>query len=169
MPDPTLDEAIKEAFARAPSNVAQVHTLEVRHASMTEPLYLVKGFQHRVITLETAEVVTAVATPFEFRLPPTNDNGVQELHINLDDVNKRVSRFVRTCVRFSSPITVIYRPYLSTDLTVPRMTPPLRLTLKNASIKSGMFSARATPADFLNARFPTVRYTVENFPGLKGA
>ena len=31
MPDPTLSQAIKEAYAAAPSDVVILHTLELRH------------------------------------------------------------------------------------------------------------------------------------------
>lgn len=36
MPDTTLSEALKEAYASAPSDVILLHTLELRHPSFVD-------------------------------------------------------------------------------------------------------------------------------------
>jgi hypothetical protein len=44
MPDPALSQAIKEAYAAAPSNVVLLHTLEIRHPTFTQPIRVVRNF-----------------------------------------------------------------------------------------------------------------------------
>lgn len=44
MPDETLSEAIKEAYASAPADVVTLHTLEIRHPSFTEPIRVVRNY-----------------------------------------------------------------------------------------------------------------------------
>lgn len=161
-----LEEAIKEAYALAPASVSFVHTLELRHDRMSEPLYLVQGFRNREITLEDASTHVFRATAFDFTLPATNEGGLQELNITIDNIENRVSDFCKDALAFPTPVTIIYRPYLSTDLSTPQMSPPLRLFLLNVKISDGTVSGRAVPVDFLNLKFPTVLYTSPQFPAL---
>lgn len=44
MPDPSLSEALKEAYAVAPSDVILLHTLEIRHPSFTQPIRVVRNY-----------------------------------------------------------------------------------------------------------------------------
>lgn len=44
MPDESLTEAIKEAYASAPSDVITLHTLEIRHTSFTSPIRVVRNY-----------------------------------------------------------------------------------------------------------------------------
>lgn len=44
MPDPSLSEAIKEAYASAPADVAILHTIELRHPNFTEPVRVVLNY-----------------------------------------------------------------------------------------------------------------------------
>ncbi len=161
-----LDEAIKEAYALAPATVAHVHSLEIRHPSIVESLYIVQGFQNRNLTLETAEVKTFTAIPFAFTLPPSNDSGLQELTLTIDNVGNKVAEFLELAMNFLEPVQVLYRPYLSTDLTEPKWNPPLRLFFTNATVSETQVSGRAAPADFLNRDFLSELYTRTLFPSL---
>lgn len=161
-----LEEAIKEAYALAPANVSFLHTLELYHERMSESLYLVQGFRNIEVTLEDATERVFRAIAFDFTLPATNEGGLQELSITIDNVENRVSDFCKEALLFPSPVTIIYRPYLSTDLTTPQMNPPLRLFLLNVKISDAVVSGRAVPVDFLNLKFPTTLYTSPQFPAV---
>lgn len=47
MPDPALSEAIKEAYAAAPSDTVILHTLEIRHPTFTQPIRVVRNFPNQ--------------------------------------------------------------------------------------------------------------------------
>lgn len=160
----SLEDAIKEAYALAPSEVTYFHTLELYHERMSEPLYLVQGFQHQELTLETEEVVVFRATAFNFTLPATDEGGLQELTLSIDNVENQVSDFCEEAMLFPSAVQIKYRPYLSTDKTAPQMDPPLRLFLLNIKISEAQISGRAVPVDFLNLKFPTEKYNSNRFP-----
>ena len=162
----TLAEALREAYAIAPASTSIIHTLELRHSSMSEPLYLVQGFFHKELTLETSQQVVFTACAFDFRLPATDEGGLQELEITMDNVNNRVSDFCEQAMVFPSPVEILYRPYLSTDLTAPQMDPPLRLFLLDVRVSESQVSGRAAPVDFLNLKFPTEHYDAGRFPRL---
>lgn len=162
----TLSEAIKEAYAIAPASVCVEHTIEIRHASMSEPLYLIQGYFHKQLKLETGETKTFTACAFDFRLPATDEGGLQEMEIVIDNVDNRVGDFCEQTMAFPEPVEILYRPYLSTDPDTPQMDPPLRLFLLNAKVGETQVSGRAAPVDFLNLKFPTEYYDAGRFPRL---
>jgi hypothetical protein len=161
-----LTEALKEAYAVAPASTSYIHTIELRHVSMSEPLYLAQGFFHRRLTLETSVEQTFRACAFDFTLPATDEGGLQELNLVMDNANNRVSDFCEQAMVFPAPVEIFYRPYLSTDFTVPQMNPPLRLFLLNVKVSEAQVSGRAVPVDFLNLKFPTEKYDSSRFPAL---
>lgn len=161
-----LTAAIQEAYAIAPASVSVLQTLEIRHASMSEPLYFVQGFLNREMTLETGQTVVFNACAFDFKLPPTDESGLQEMEITFDNTDNRVSDFCEQAMVFPTPAEIYYRPYLSNDLTEPQMDPPLRLFLLDVKVSESQLSGRCAPADFLNMKFPREHYDAGRFPRL---
>ena len=165
--NPNLHPALIEAYATAPASVSHVHTLELRHISMSEPLYLVQGYFHKEIKTDPAgDFIKFRACAFNFTLPATDDGGLQELTLTMDNANNRVSDFCESAMLFPAPVEIYYRPYLSTDLSTPLMEPPLRLFLKEVQVSESQVSGRAVPADFLNLKFPTELYSTPRFPAI---
>lgn len=162
----TLHPALIEAYAIAPADVAHIHTLQLYHPSMSEPMYLVQGFFHKELRLETGALKKFRATAFNFTLPATDDGGLQELTVTFDNSENRVSDFCEAAMDFPSPVEILYRPYLSNDPDTPLMDPPLRLFLLNVTVSEAQVSGRAVPVDFLNLKFPTELYNSVRFPPL---
>jgi len=54
VPDSTLSQALKEAYASAPSDLVIYHTLELRHPSFTSPIRVVRDYADLVATLEVS-------------------------------------------------------------------------------------------------------------------
>lgn len=162
----SLSQAIKEAYAV--SNVTQVilETIELRHEKLPAPIRLINQRQGLQLTLETGESSFFEAVGFSFTLPAAGENGRQDLQITIDNVDKRISAFINQAKEFFEPVEIIYRPYLSTDLTTPQMNPPLVLTLQDVSITQFQVQAKATFADILNQKFPKEYYTRKRFPSL---
>jgi hypothetical protein len=166
MPNATLSEAIKEAFALAPATVSHVNTIELRHPSIVDSLRLVQGYQNKNLTVEGGAVKLFRACPFDLVLPKTDEGGLQELTLTIDNVNHEASNFCEVAMNFAAPVEIIYRPYLSNDPTTPQMNPPLRLFLLNVTISATQVSGRAVPCDFLNMQFPSETYNRRIFPAL---
>jgi len=164
-----LEDAIKEAYACAPSNDVIIETLEISHPSVGGSLYLVSQREEIMAKLETSETVTFEPTGFKFTLPAAGENGRQDLELSIDNVDRRISEFINLAKDYpGQPVTVVYRPYLSSDLSAPQMSPPLTLTLRDISITVFQVSGRATFADLINLKFPSDYYTRKRFPGLGG-
>ena len=166
MPTSPYLPAIKEAFAVATANVAHLDTLEISHPFIAEPIRIVKNRTDLMLTLETGDSVLFDGTAFRMALPPSGDNGLQELTISIDNVDRQVSDFLSSVKSSSVPPQITYRPYLSNDLTEPQMDPPLVLFLSDAKVTVFEATGRASFADLINKKFPTETYTRDRFPGL---
>ena len=84
MPDPALSQAIKEAYAAAPSDVVILHTLELRHPAFVddagEPTAIRVVRDHADLTarlepgapLDGGAMVTFIAMAFDLSQPPVD-------------------------------------------------------------------------------------------------
>ena len=178
-PGATMSEAIKEAYASAPVDVIIHHTLELSHPSFRDDqgrptaVRVVRDHQNLTATLEAdapinaGEAVEFIALNFEFVLPSEDDRGaVPEIVISIDNVGKTLMQYLDAAVETEIPISITYRPYLSTDLTAPHITPPLTMTLRNIDVTPFRVTARASFSDLANKRFPSKNYDAATFPGL---
>ena len=91
---------------------------------------------------------------------------MQELSIEIDNVDKRISDFIRKASKFQAPVIVRYRPYLTSDLSEPQLDPPLELVLSDVQITETKVTGRASFADIINLPFLSERYTRRRFPSL---
>lgn len=168
MPNSAYEDAIKEAFALAPSNVAYLETLSVSHPALpTGTLYLVKDRVDHDFTLEDGTTVrTFKACGFTLKLPTVGDSGVEDIQIAIDDIDNQVSDFVNAVYGSEVSVVVTFRPYLSNDPTKCQMVPPLSLALKDVVVTNTQVTGRATLADTLNRPFLNDLYTRQRFPSL---
>lgn len=169
MPNQALTDAIKEAYASVPTGVVLINTLEISHPALSsESLYLVNANKPYDLTLENNQVQTFQPFAFNFTLPAAGSNGLQELTITVDNVGRQVSDFLNKAKDYRQKASVIFRPYLSNDLTTPQLDPPLSLNLTDVKVTDFSVTGRATFADLLNKKFPLELYTRSRFPSLGG-
>jgi hypothetical protein len=168
----TLSEAIAEAYASCPPDVSELVTIEIYHPSWEAPVRLVRDRVNLTATLEASapnnpsEAVEFTAFPFEFSLPKKGE-GRQELRLIIDGASRLLMDAVEALdLSDDQPVRVIYRPYLSSDLSGPHMNPPLRLSVRGISINQQQVSLSCGYADFANRKFPRRCYRIEEFPGL---
>lgn len=165
-----LSDAIKEAYALAPSDVEIVETIEIKHPSLTVPLRLVQGRvnieAHTEENPPPAEPYIFERAAFKIALPESGTGGVQELNMTFDNVDRRISKICEMAASTEKPIDILYRPYLSNDFTQSEMNPPLRLVLKEVQITDFHVSGKASFVDIINRKFPSQLYTRNRFPSL---
>lgn len=166
MPNPSLQDAIKEAYAVAPTSKVILDTLEIRQTGVQSPIYLVKAKRELTAFDENGVERTFEPAGFQFSLPPENEEGFRSLNVAIDNIGRRVSDFVEAAKSERVPVEVIYRPYLSDDLTGPQMIPPLILYLKDIVVTVDQVTGRATFMDLVNKKFPLELYTRARFPSL---
>lgn len=172
MPDSTLTQALKEAYAAAPAGVIIFHTLELRHSAFTSPIRVVRDFNDLTATLEaTAPVnpstaVTFVGMAFDFTKPEVSSVGVPQVTIEIDNVDRAIVANIEAAMGTTELVQCTYREFISTDLSAPQNNPPLSMTIM--SINATVFKVTATAGfpNLMNYRFPTTEYDPEIFVGL---
>jgi hypothetical protein len=171
MPDSTLSQALKEAYASAPS-VIIYHTLELRHPAFSSPIRVVRDRAPLVATLEaTAPVnagqsVTFLGFAFDFTKPEISASGLPMVQIEIDNADRIIVANIEAAMASTSLVTCTYREYISTDLSGPQNNPPLNLTV--LTITADVYRVKCT-AGFINLnnyRFPRTEYDAETYAGL---
>lgn len=161
-----LQEAIKEAYAVAPYNKVVIHTLQIRQTGVQSNIYISQSRRGIVANDENGVPHSFLPCGFQFTLPPSSEEGFQSLNIAIDNIDRRVSDFVELGKSSVVPIEVIYRPYLSDDLTIPQMIPPLVLYLKEVQVTNYQVVGKASFMDIVNKKFPSELYTRARFAAL---
>ena len=165
MPDPALKDAIKEAYASAPSDVVIVDTLELRHPAFTTPIRVTTQYTPISARLEATAPLNA-GQVVEFQ-PFGIDTGIPELQITIDNVSREILRHIELAMPQPEMLEVTYRAFLSNDLLGgPQNDPPLHMTISSIEADAMAVRAKATIADFINKKFPGENYVDTKFPGL---
>lgn len=166
MPTNPFTAAILEAFALAPPGVVYLETLQIHHPSVSPDIYLVRDRAAWTLKDEGGVSRDFVACSFTLALPPSGDNGLQQLTISVDNIDLTISDFLTQCLSYTTPVVVTYRPYRSDDPNTPQMVPPLKLYYTDIEIGDIEVVGTATFADILNRPFPAELYDRIRFPGL---
>ena len=178
MTDNTLSEALKEAYASAPSEVVLLHTLELRHPAFVDDngnptaIRIVRDNKNYICRLEDtaplnpAEEVEFQALAFDLELPPVEAIPVPEITLSIDNVSTEIIKYLDRAVETQDMIEMTYRPYLTNDLSTPQMDPPITLVITEVTADISKISATARMMDIGNKSFPAENYTVKKYPGL---
>lgn len=159
-------DAIKEAYALAPTNQVTLETLEIRQLGVQVSVFMVQSRRSVSALDETGVLRHFEPVGFQFSLPASSQDGFQSLNVAIDNVGRRGIDFVQTALESVVPVQIVYRPYFSTDLSQPQMKPPLVLILKDISITVAQITGQATFMDIINKKFPSQLYTRDRFPAL---
>lgn len=178
MTDNTLSQALEEAYASNPSDVIVLNTLELIHPDFIDELgnptairvvrdnVNLKAFLESDAPLNAAQEVEFIALSFDLEFPPVNTTPVPEITLTLDNVGKEIIKYLDKAASSNEMIKMIYRPYLSCDLSTPHMNPPLTLVLSDINANVLRITAKARMMDIGNKSFPAESYTVKKYPGL---
>lgn len=173
-----ISEALKEAYASAPSNVVLLHTLELRHPAFADDsgqptaIRVVRDHVDHICTLEDSaslnagQAVLFTAMAFDLELPPVDTSPTPEITVTLDNVSTELISYLDKAVETQDMIEMTYRPYLSDDTSVPQMDPPVTLMITEITVDCYKITATARMMDIGNRSFPSENYTVKNYPGL---
>ena len=173
MPDPTLSEALQEAYAIAPTNEVIYHTLELWHPAFSAPIRVVRDYTNIDAKIEATAardagaVVPFTAYAFNVIPPDLSAQSLPQCTIEIDNISRDIMAQVDLAIMATDKITVIYRAYLSGELTVgPQNDPPLEMEIITLSANPYRLTATAGFSNLLDQRFPSLDYTLEKFEGL---
>lgn len=174
----SLDQALKEAYASAPTDRVIFDTLEIRHpnfldgAGQPTAIRIVIGYENITAKLEgdaplhAGEYVDFIAGAFRFKSWGFEEGKVPQFQIAVDGVSREVVGHIEAAILTPTPIEATYRPYLSNDLSKPQMDPPFNSVLTKVSVSGASVSGTASLSDVHNWAFPFEKYMARRFPGL---
>ena len=172
MTDTTLSQAIREAMASAPANIILYHTMELWHPAFSTPIRVVRNYEDLTATLEStaprnaSQEVTFIAFNFDFTKPEVTSEGVPQITITMDNVDRSIVANIEAALGSTDLVSVIYREFISTDLSTPQNNPPLSMTIMSVTADVFRVTAVAGFPNLMNKRFPTQEYSTEVFTGL---
>jgi hypothetical protein len=171
--------AMAEARAFARVDEPELLTLALYHSafldSSSEPtaIYLVCDWQPLTATLEDdapldgGEEVTFLPVPMRVVFPEETEDGKDpRAQIEVDNVLRIISPYLRAAAGSMEPIRMMARTYLPSDTSAPHEMPPLSLEVQSANSDGVNVRFTAGYGDVLNFPFPSVRYDREGFPAL---
>lgn len=164
-------EALKVARTSAPHDVVIVDTIEMRHPSFPNHIYLTNQKEDYAATLEPDAGVSPLmvlfkSAGFKITLPRQGVSGVQTLNLALSNLDREVSRHLELAMQNPEPIEVFYRPYIHSKPESPAEVPPRKLSLDSAVVDAFVANGKATTVDWLNKKLHKLIYDVEQFPGI---
>jgi len=182
MADDPFAEALREAYASAPSDVIVLSTLELWHPSFDVPVRVVhdegelleddpEEIWGRIFTLEDeaprngGEAVTFLAAAFEAQQPAAEQNQSPEMVIRINNVDEILMEALDKAVDVGSPIEAIYREYFS---DAPETVQFLLTGLSIKRVAATMLRIEGTAGflDLFNTAFPNASYSPAEHPSL---
>lgn len=176
MSDPWTD-AWAEAVAACPTSVLVYETVELQHPAFLEAglpialrfvldevdrtLGIEAGAAFNPGTMQTFHWAAFYSSPPEFA-----QGKVPECKIIIDNVGRRLQPYLNAAVRVRANLTLIFRQYLSDDVSEPSYG-PVEFVVRNVKITGARVEGTAKLEDLANAKFPTRVYTTEEFPNLR--
>lgn len=152
-------------YASAPTDQVALPTLELVSDAFDEPIRVVQGYEDITVTLEDGSDASFEASGIEIALPAHDTSGQQSIQFGLDNVMGDVSQRIDAVHKSGYKVLLIYRLYLSSDLTEPAET-PRRMVVKDVVMQGTAAKITASYQDIIGTAWPRERYNSEFSPGL---
>lgn len=163
-----ISEELKRIYSSAPSDLIYINSLTFIHPAFDQAWYIIDHVHSMRFRLEDDSYQTFIPVPFEFKLPPSNTQGNQDLSFSLCNIGREMMDQVEAAIQIpETPIACFYRVFLNQADTYPQNDPPLELTISQVNFTLSTMTASARRFDMLNFPFPTVYYELDRFPGLR--
>ncbi|TKD32602.1 DUF1833 family protein [Azotobacter chroococcum] len=143
-----------------------IPTIELTCSAWAEPILICAGFEDQVCTTEDVRTLTFVAAGIDVALPKKGNSGNQTLTFAIDNVSGEAQAKIDAALEAEERVTLIYRTYLSSDLSGPA-EPPYYMTVLGGTITGTQVQIDAGYFDAINTGWPRDLYTLQFAPGLR--
>ena len=157
---------LSRVYASAPTDDAALALMQFDCSAWPAPIRLAVSARDETVTLPGGEVATFRWSGLSINLPNQKASGSQDLSFSIGGATADVLIAVDDALDADAPVTATLYLYTQKYRDAPQKTP---LTLEVVSIISDDDAVQggARMRDVVNARFPNLRYTPDNTPGLK--
>ena len=162
-----LEARLRVFLAAAPQRVRSIPTIEISHSAMSKTYHLWREPYGGATTTETGQVVQMQGANFEISLAGEHGHLDQQFQIKLDTTDIEDAfreQMDRIPVDTLERVRVVYREYLSDDLTDPQAVAPLQVESVSYAIGAASISA-VSPR--LNVLSTGELYTPRDVPMLR--
>lgn len=163
-----IDTRLKTFFASAPQTKYKFPVLQISHSAMTKIWYLWREAVTGTLQTETGATIHPVAANFSEKLAGTPAHLDQEFSFTISTVDiedQFRAELDRIPVDTQERIVLVFREYLSDDLTYPT-------TVANLQVESLSFERGAATISAVSPRLNVTRtgelYTPKEIPMLRG-
>lgn len=155
---------LAKVYASAPTDQVLIPSIEILVPGKP-PIRICVGFENQLLG------VNGVYHEFEagsisIALPKKDTTGNQRLSFGVSNINGTAQEYIDSALESGVKIPLIYREYLSTDLSAPARK-PYELIITGGSLVEGEARFEASYHDLLNSAWSRERYTAETAPGIR--
>jgi hypothetical protein len=192
MPDPTLDDVMREAYASASPDKVPIDTLSFYYEGLVDDLgapselYVFTGENETAVSEDgtpllsarleataernAGEVVTFLGVPFGITLAPMRTDAIVAAQLILDSVNREGHDLLEAAAKGGKQIEVTYRTYIAgNELTGPQSLPPRKFVLANAKGANDSITGQLVFLPMGNRPYPFDTYRPDTFKTLQYA
>lgn len=163
-----IEQQLREFLASAPQTKYMIEVVSIAHSSLTKTYHLWKEPASGAVVDENDNTLITQSTNINVALAGSADNLDQKINVSIDTTdadNVLRKELDRIPLNTTEKIILVYRAYLSDDLTEPQAVQ--RLQVESITYNRGVASLSAI-APKLNVRRTGELYTFSRFPMLRG-
>ena len=142
-----------------------VHTFQIEHSSLTEPLRFTSDSINQTVTLD-GETLNFESRNIEFNLGALTPGVLSVFDLTLDNVDREFNKIFFNITDSKEFATLTYRVFLSDDLTRVQAD-PIILNINTCDIDQFGVRIAASHIGLVNSRFPNQKFTAGQFPSIK--
>ena len=148
-------------------SATQIDTVEISHPNLSTNFYFCNHHTNLLLGTEK-ETVVFKATAFSYKIPPQKKEGLGQFIFSFPLLDFKVIEELNSFINSTAiPIEMIYRVYTSNFLSAPSSTLTYKIKAYEVSISENIISLTGSIFSNVSKKIPTMKYTVESFPGLK--
>jgi len=161
----TTAEMLKSMLIAYPKGEYAIETLEIYHPLMSQRYYLTREPFGITATTENGDSVVFTGTAINMQLNQTKEDLDQNFTFTFPDLNNTIDdELDRIPYEDQTPIEVVYRQYINTDLTYPAIVYNLNV---NSVTQTKGVCALGCGVSQLNWKRTGITYNLTDFPMLK--
>ena len=164
----SLEQRLKVFFASAPQNIYSIQVLEISHSMMPKTYYLWREPRFGQVRINGTTYVDVQPLNIEVKVAGTSNNLDQKFEIRIDTTdieNEFRDALDAIPVDTTEKIKVVYREYLSDDLTTEQAVANLQAESVTYMIGGASISAVSTR---LNINRTGELYSTKDVPMMRG-
>jgi len=157
---------LSRVYASAPTDDAQLVLMQLSCSAWAAPIRLAVSARDETVTLPGGEIATFQWSGLSVNLPDQQASGSGDLSFSIGGVTATALQAIDDAIAADEAVTATLYIYTQLYRAAPQKTP---LTLELTSIIADDTSIQcvAQMRDVINSRYPALRYTPDNSPGLK--